>query len=67
MEPKADIEMKVVLQSIKGKIDIFREMELEEKQSGDMNRHFLYGAARQTLKGIEEIISKELLNFKTEN
>ncbi|MBJ9954383.1 hypothetical protein I5735_15230 [Acinetobacter baumannii] len=67
METKAEIEMKVVLQAIKGKIEIFKEMELEEKSQGDISRLYLYGAARQTLKGIEEIILKELSNIESEN
>ncbi|QNY27974.1 hypothetical protein IC763_02950 [Acinetobacter seifertii] len=60
MDEKTIIEIKVVLQAIKCKLDIFREIEIEENIKKEVSHSYLYGASHQTLKGIESIINKEL-------
>lgn len=60
MDEKTIIEIKVVLQAIREKIEIFRELEINEKINDEVSHSYLYGASHQTLKSIESIVDKEL-------
>ncbi len=60
MDEKVIIEIEVVLQAIKRKIEIFNEIEIQENIKKEVCHSYLYGASHQTLKGIESIIDKEL-------
>lgn len=61
MVDKEMIEIKVVLKAIKGKIEIFREMQTKENQNwSELSYPYLYGASEQTLTSIETIIDQEL-------
>ena len=60
MDEKVIIEIKVVLQAIKRKIEIFNEIEIQENIKKEVCHSYLYGASHQALKGIESIIDKEL-------
>ncbi|ENX53241.1 MULTISPECIES: hypothetical protein [Acinetobacter] len=67
MDDKTTIEVKVILQAIKGKIEIFNEMEAEEKTKESVNHHYLLGASQQTLRVIEGIVDKELSKIESSN
>ncbi|HAV5431500.1 hypothetical protein [Acinetobacter gyllenbergii] len=67
MDNKTIIEIKVVLEAIKGKIDIFNEMEAEEKSKESVSHHYLLGASQQTLRVIESIVDKELSKIESSN
>ena len=67
MDDKTTIEVKVILQAIKGKIDIFNDMEAEEKSKDSVSHHYLLGASQQTLKVIESIVDKELSKIESKN
>jgi len=67
MDNKTIIEIKIVLEAIKGKIDIFNEMEAEEKSKESVSHHYLLGASQQTLRVIENIVDKELSKFESSN
>lgn len=67
MDNKTTIEIKVVLEAIKGKIEIFNEIEAEEKSKESVSHHYLLGASRQTLRVIESIVDKELSMIQSSN
>ncbi|MCH7317968.1 hypothetical protein MMP64_08445 [Acinetobacter sp. ANC 5659] len=67
MDDKTIIEIKVVLQAIKGKIEIFNEMEAEEKTKESVSHHYLLGASQQTLRVIESLVDKELSKIESSN
>lgn len=64
MDEKTIIEINVVLRAIKAKIEIFRELEIQESTKTEISHSYLYGASHQALKGIESIIDKELSKIK---
>lgn len=68
MVDKEMIEIKVVLKAIKGKIEIFREMQIKENENKSELRYpYLYGASEQTLASIETIIDQELSNIESKD
>ncbi len=62
-ENKLDSEkidsIKESLEDIKNSISIFQKMQIEERDSPNAHS-FLYGAARQTIKSIEESVDEAL-------
>lgn len=68
MVDKEMIEIKVVLKAIKGKIEIFREMQIKANQNkSELSYPYLYGASEQTLASIETIIDQELSNIESKD
>lgn len=66
-EKKLDSEkidsIKETLEDIKTSISIFQKMQIEERDSPNAHS-FLYGAARQTIKSIEESVDEALDSLK---